>query len=65
MYKIFSSEFNLIRFCLCLLEFSRRWCVLNDGNFSYYESDKNATPNGGLKMKEIVCLAVNPPETHG
>uniref|UniRef100_A0A8C2A0F9 ArfGAP with RhoGAP domain, ankyrin repeat and PH domain 1 n=1 Tax=Cyprinus carpio TaxID=7962 RepID=A0A8C2A0F9_CYPCA len=46
-------------------EFSRRWCVLNDGNFSYYESDKNATPNGGLKMKEIVCLAVNPPETHG
>lgn len=46
-------------------EFSRRWCVLNDGHFSYYESDKNATPNGGLKMKEIVCLAVNPPETHG
>uniref|UniRef100_A0A671MDC7 Arf-GAP with Rho-GAP domain, ANK repeat and PH domain-containing protein 1-like n=1 Tax=Sinocyclocheilus anshuiensis TaxID=1608454 RepID=A0A671MDC7_9TELE len=50
---------------LCLIEFSRRWCVLNDGNFSYYESDKNATPNGGLKMKEIVCLAVSPPETHG
>uniref|UniRef100_A0A8C1HWR1 Arf-GAP with Rho-GAP domain, ANK repeat and PH domain-containing protein 1 n=1 Tax=Cyprinus carpio carpio TaxID=630221 RepID=A0A8C1HWR1_CYPCA len=48
-----------------LHEFSRRWCVLNDGNFSYYESDKNATPNGGLKMKEIVCLAVSPPETHG
>ncbi|XP_051520901.1 arf-GAP with Rho-GAP domain, ANK repeat and PH domain-containing protein 1-like isoform X2 [Myxocyprinus asiaticus] len=46
-------------------EFSRRWCVLNDGHFSYYESDKNATPNGGLKMKEIVCLAVNPAETHG
>ncbi|XP_060744888.1 arf-GAP with Rho-GAP domain, ANK repeat and PH domain-containing protein 1-like isoform X2 [Tachysurus vachellii] len=46
-------------------EFSRRWCVLNDGHFSYYESDKNATPNGGLKMKEIVCLAVSPPETHG
>uniref|UniRef100_A0A8B9JA45 ArfGAP with RhoGAP domain, ankyrin repeat and PH domain 1 n=1 Tax=Astyanax mexicanus TaxID=7994 RepID=A0A8B9JA45_ASTMX len=46
-------------------EFSRRWCVLNDGNFNYYESDKNATPNGGLKMKEIVCLAVSPPETHG
>ncbi|XP_062872364.1 arf-GAP with Rho-GAP domain, ANK repeat and PH domain-containing protein 1-like [Trichomycterus rosablanca] len=46
-------------------EFSRRWCVLNDGNFNYYESDKTATPNGGLKMHEIVCLAVNPPETHG
>ncbi|KAL2096270.1 hypothetical protein ACEWY4_008418 [Coilia grayii] len=46
-------------------EFSRRWCVLNDGVFSYYESDKNSTPNGGLKMKEIVCLSVNPPEKHG
>uniref|UniRef100_A0AAR2LXD5 ArfGAP with RhoGAP domain, ankyrin repeat and PH domain 1 n=1 Tax=Pygocentrus nattereri TaxID=42514 RepID=A0AAR2LXD5_PYGNA len=46
-------------------EFSRRWCVLNDGNFNYYESDKIATPNGGLKMREIVCLAVSPPETHG
>ncbi|XP_061072624.1 arf-GAP with Rho-GAP domain, ANK repeat and PH domain-containing protein 1-like isoform X1 [Conger conger] len=46
-------------------EFSRRWCTLNDGNFNYYESDKNSTPNGGLKMKEIVCLAVNPPEKHG
>ncbi|KAG9335256.1 hypothetical protein JZ751_005435 [Albula glossodonta] len=46
-------------------EFSRRWCTLNDGNFNYYESDKNSTPNGGLKMKEIVCLTVNPPEKHG
>ncbi|XP_064157726.1 arf-GAP with Rho-GAP domain, ANK repeat and PH domain-containing protein 1-like isoform X2 [Anguilla rostrata] len=46
-------------------EFSRRWCTLNDGHFNYYESDKNSTPNGGLKMKEIVCLVVNPPEKHG
>ncbi|KAJ8410857.1 hypothetical protein AAFF_G00188140 [Aldrovandia affinis] len=46
-------------------EFSRRWCTLNDGNFNYYESDKNSTPNGGLKMREIVCLTVNPPEKHG
>uniref|UniRef100_A0A8C9RX50 ArfGAP with RhoGAP domain, ankyrin repeat and PH domain 1 n=1 Tax=Scleropages formosus TaxID=113540 RepID=A0A8C9RX50_SCLFO len=37
-------------------EFSRRWCTLNDGHFNYYESDKNSTPNGVLKMKEIVCL---------
>ncbi|XP_052317412.1 arf-GAP with Rho-GAP domain, ANK repeat and PH domain-containing protein 1-like isoform X14 [Oncorhynchus keta] len=46
-------------------EFSRRWCMLNDGNFSYYESDKNSTPNGTLKSTEIVCLAVNTPERHG
>ncbi|XP_071058265.1 arf-GAP with Rho-GAP domain, ANK repeat and PH domain-containing protein 1-like isoform X2 [Pseudochaenichthys georgianus] len=24
-------------------EFSRRWCTLNDGTYSYYESDKNST----------------------
>ncbi|XP_051782489.1 arf-GAP with Rho-GAP domain, ANK repeat and PH domain-containing protein 1 isoform X2 [Erpetoichthys calabaricus] len=46
-------------------EFSRRWCTLNDGVFSYYDSDKNSTPNGELRMREIVCLSVSPPETHG
>uniref|UniRef100_UPI003AAFFC3D arf-GAP with Rho-GAP domain, ANK repeat and PH domain-containing protein 1 isoform X1 n=2 Tax=Centroberyx gerrardi TaxID=166262 RepID=UPI003AAFFC3D len=46
-------------------EFSRRWCTLNDGCFSYYESDKNSNPNGVLKAAEIVCLAVNTPEKHG
>nr|XP_015197062.1 PREDICTED: arf-GAP with Rho-GAP domain, ANK repeat and PH domain-containing protein 1 isoform X4 [Lepisosteus oculatus] len=46
-------------------EFSRRWCTLNDGNFSYYDSDRNSTPNGELKMKDVACLVVNPPEKHG
>ncbi|XP_069573482.1 arf-GAP with Rho-GAP domain, ANK repeat and PH domain-containing protein 1 isoform X1 [Brachyistius frenatus] len=46
-------------------EFSRRWCTLNDGAFSYYESDKNSNPNGALKSSEIVCLAVDAPEKHG
>ncbi|XP_049433460.1 arf-GAP with Rho-GAP domain, ANK repeat and PH domain-containing protein 1-like isoform X1 [Epinephelus fuscoguttatus] len=46
-------------------EFSRRWCTLNDGTFSYYESDKNSNPNGALKAPEIVCLAVDAPERHG
>uniref|UniRef100_UPI0037E87F7A arf-GAP with Rho-GAP domain, ANK repeat and PH domain-containing protein 1 isoform X2 n=1 Tax=Semicossyphus pulcher TaxID=241346 RepID=UPI0037E87F7A len=46
-------------------EFSRRWCTLNDGTFSYYESDKNSNPNGALKASEIVCLAVDAPEKHG
>ncbi|XP_072248713.1 arf-GAP with Rho-GAP domain, ANK repeat and PH domain-containing protein 1 isoform X3 [Leuresthes tenuis] len=46
-------------------EFSRRWCTLNDGTFSYYESDKNSNPNGTLKASEIVCLAVDTPEKHG
>lgn len=47
------------------VEFSRRWCTLNDGTFSYYESDKNSNPNGALKASEVVCLAVDVPEKHG
>ncbi|XP_030055844.1 arf-GAP with Rho-GAP domain, ANK repeat and PH domain-containing protein 1 isoform X2 [Microcaecilia unicolor] len=46
-------------------EFSRRWCVLNDGVLSYYDSDRNSAPNGEIAMMEIVCLVVNPPDTHG
>ncbi|KAM4702268.1 arf-GAP with Rho-GAP domain, ANK repeat and PH domain-containing protein 1 isoform 2-T4 [Discoglossus pictus] len=46
-------------------EFSRRWCVLNDDILSYYENNHSSTPNGEIKMEEIVCIAVNPPDTHG
>uniref|UniRef100_A0A8C8AWM8 ArfGAP with RhoGAP domain, ankyrin repeat and PH domain 1 n=1 Tax=Otus sunia TaxID=257818 RepID=A0A8C8AWM8_9STRI len=46
-------------------EFSRRWCTLQDGVLSYYENDRNAVPNGEVKAEEIVCLASNPPHTHG
>nr|XP_040027553.1 arf-GAP with Rho-GAP domain, ANK repeat and PH domain-containing protein 1-like isoform X2 [Gasterosteus aculeatus aculeatus] len=46
-------------------EFSRRWCTVNDGTFSYYESDKNSNPNGALKASDIVCLAVDVPQRHG
>uniref|UniRef100_A0A3Q3LHJ0 ArfGAP with RhoGAP domain, ankyrin repeat and PH domain 1 n=1 Tax=Mastacembelus armatus TaxID=205130 RepID=A0A3Q3LHJ0_9TELE len=46
-------------------EFSRRWCTLNDGTFSYYENDKNSNPNGVLKSSEIVCLAIDTAEKHG
>ncbi|KAM8976315.1 arf-GAP with Rho-GAP domain, ANK repeat and PH domain-containing protein 1 [Pelodytes ibericus] len=46
-------------------EFSRRWCVLNDNILSYYENNHSSTPNGEIKMEEIVCVAVIPPDTHG
>uniref|UniRef100_A0A3Q1HNA7 ArfGAP with RhoGAP domain, ankyrin repeat and PH domain 1 n=1 Tax=Anabas testudineus TaxID=64144 RepID=A0A3Q1HNA7_ANATE len=46
-------------------EFSRRWCTLNDGTFSYFESDKNSNPNGALKAPEIVCMTVDTPGKHG
>ncbi|KAM6094430.1 arf-GAP with Rho-GAP domain, ANK repeat and PH domain-containing protein 1 isoform 3-T4 [Chlamydotis macqueenii] len=48
-----------------LEEFSRRWCTLQDGVLSYYESDRNAVPNGEIRAEEIVCLATNPPHAHG
>ncbi|KFO90481.1 Arf-GAP with Rho-GAP domain, ANK repeat and PH domain-containing protein 1, partial [Buceros rhinoceros silvestris] len=50
---------------LCHAEFSRRWCTLQDGVLSYYESDRNAAPNGEIKVDEIVCLVNNPPHIHG
>ncbi|XP_071989888.1 arf-GAP with Rho-GAP domain, ANK repeat and PH domain-containing protein 1 isoform X2 [Engystomops pustulosus] len=46
-------------------EFSRRWCVLNEGTLSYYENNHSSTPNGEIHMDEIVCVAVMPPDTHG
>ncbi|NWH44106.1 ARAP1 protein, partial [Fregata magnificens] len=50
---------------LCHAEFSRRWCTLQDGVLSYYENDRNAVPNGEIKVEEIVCLVNNPPHAHG
>ncbi|NWI57232.1 ARAP1 protein, partial [Calyptomena viridis] len=41
---------------LCCAEFSRRWCTLQDGVLSYYENDRNAVPNGEIRVEEIVCL---------
>ncbi|XP_076002234.1 arf-GAP with Rho-GAP domain, ANK repeat and PH domain-containing protein 1 isoform X2 [Genypterus blacodes] len=46
-------------------EFSRRWCTLNDGCFSYFESDKNSNPNGTLKASEIVSMVVDSSAKHG
>ncbi|KAF1421011.1 Arf-GAP with Rho-GAP domain, ANK repeat and PH domain-containing protein 1, partial [Spheniscus magellanicus] len=48
---------------LCRAEFSRRWCTLQDGVLSYYENDRNAVPNGEIKVEEIVCLLC--PTTRG
>ncbi|NXK83335.1 ARAP1 protein, partial [Amazona guildingii] len=46
-------------------EFSRRWCTLQDGLLSYYESDRSAAPNGELRAEEMVCLVHNAPHAHG
>ncbi|XP_048453815.1 arf-GAP with Rho-GAP domain, ANK repeat and PH domain-containing protein 1-like [Rhincodon typus] len=46
-------------------EFSKRWCVLDNGLLSYYDSDRNSTPNGTIEMREVVCLSINSPAAHG
>ncbi|XP_064000121.1 arf-GAP with Rho-GAP domain, ANK repeat and PH domain-containing protein 1 [Pogoniulus pusillus] len=46
-------------------EFSRRWCRLREGVLSYYESERSAAPSGQLRAQDIVCLARDPPHTHG
>ncbi|XP_053938284.1 arf-GAP with Rho-GAP domain, ANK repeat and PH domain-containing protein 1 [Cuculus canorus] len=46
-------------------EFSRRWCSLGRGVLRYSESDRSAAPNGEIRTKDIVCLAKNPPRSHG
>ncbi|XP_066476307.1 arf-GAP with Rho-GAP domain, ANK repeat and PH domain-containing protein 1 [Tiliqua scincoides] len=46
-------------------EFSRRWCRLHDGVFSYYETNTSTMPNGEIKMHEVACVVHNPPDAHG
>ncbi|NXD92215.1 ARAP1 protein, partial [Chaetorhynchus papuensis] len=50
------SSGGLLSALLCRAEFSRRWCTLQDGVLSYYENDRNAVPNGEIRVEEIVCL---------
>uniref|UniRef100_UPI00398E417D arf-GAP with Rho-GAP domain, ANK repeat and PH domain-containing protein 2 n=1 Tax=Pristiophorus japonicus TaxID=55135 RepID=UPI00398E417D len=37
-------------------EFNKRWCTLEGGFLSYYESDKSAMPNGRIDISEVVSL---------
>ncbi|NXJ22254.1 ARAP1 protein, partial [Dicrurus megarhynchus] len=59
------SSGGLLSALLCRAEFSRRWCTLQDGVLSYYENDRNAVPNGEIRVEEIVCLVNNPLHAHG
>lgn len=59
------SSGGLLSALLCRAEFSRRWCTLQDGVLSYYENDRNAVPNGEIRVEEIVCLMNNPLNAHG
>ncbi|XP_062371944.1 arf-GAP with Rho-GAP domain, ANK repeat and PH domain-containing protein 2 [Sardina pilchardus] len=41
----------------------RRWCTLEGGFLSYYESEKIATATGRVEISEMTCLAINRHET--
>ncbi|XP_071188805.1 arf-GAP with Rho-GAP domain, ANK repeat and PH domain-containing protein 1-like isoform X1 [Salvelinus alpinus] len=60
-----ASSIRPVTECKAKGDFSRRWCSLNQGNFSYYESEKSSSQSGGLKMSDVLCLLVNPPGKHG
>ncbi|XP_010895412.1 arf-GAP with Rho-GAP domain, ANK repeat and PH domain-containing protein 1 [Esox lucius] len=46
-------------------DFSRRWCSLDQDNFSYYENEKSSSRSGGMKIGDVLCLVINPPGKHG
>ncbi|XP_072216970.1 arf-GAP with Rho-GAP domain, ANK repeat and PH domain-containing protein 1-like, partial [Excalfactoria chinensis] len=48
-----------------LEDFSRRWCRLQDGVLSYYESQRHTAPCGDIRMEHVVCLVSNRPHCHG
>lgn len=41
----------------------RRWCTLEAGFLSYYESERNPTPISRVDVTEVVSLAVNNTQT--
>lgn len=42
---------------------TRRWCTLEGGFLSYYESDRSPTAIGRVDVGEVVSLGVNNTET--
>lgn len=42
---------------------TRRWCTLEGGFLSYYESERSPAALGRVDVGEVVSLAVNNTET--
>ena len=52
--------------CVCVAnaaDMVRRWCTLEGGFLSYYESEKIAMATGRVEISEMTNLAVNRHET--
>lgn len=48
---------------LYISDMARRWCTLEGGFLSYYESDRNPLAIGRVDVTEVVSLAVSNTET--
>ncbi|KAI4881132.1 hypothetical protein NFI96_017871 [Prochilodus magdalenae] len=49
--------------CGDVADMARRWCTLEGGYLSYYDSEKTATAIGRVHIKEVVSLVINNTET--
>lgn len=48
---------------LCISELIRRWCTLEGGFLSYYESERSALAIGRVDVTDVVSLAASNTET--
>lgn len=61
-----NSFFNIARSVhpyLCISDLTRRWCTLEGGFLSYYESERRASAIGRVDVTEVVSLAASSTET--
>ncbi|NXO03060.1 ARAP2 protein, partial [Rhinopomastus cyanomelas] len=59
LYKVSSTAAKLPTEKKLKEECNRRWCTLESGFLSYYESDKATAPNGMIDISEVLCLVVH------
>lgn len=48
---------------LCVSDMSRRWCTLEGGFLSFYESERSPSAIGRVDVTQVVSLAVGRTET--
>ncbi|XP_075608456.1 arf-GAP with Rho-GAP domain, ANK repeat and PH domain-containing protein 2 [Balearica regulorum gibbericeps] len=59
LYKVSSNTAKLLTEKKLKEDCNKRWCTLESGFLSYYESDKTTTPNGMIDISEVICLVVH------
>lgn len=54
---------RIYRFCLSAADMARRWCTLEGGTLSFYQSERSSSALGRVQINEVVSLAVSNSET--